>query len=108
MFNPPRHRVEKVESTIPSWVVYALLGTVAFIIATSIHSAILTLFVSGTVILFIWSYLSKPVADIQPQKEESLFEKNIIDKKTWQNPSEPHAQRKRYLKSIDDEPSKAA
>ena len=52
--------------------------------------------------LFIWSYLSKPIAEIQPLKEESIFDKNKIDKTTWNNPSEPNAQRKRYLRSIDD------
>ena len=92
----------KVESSIPNWVVYALLGTVTFLIVNSIHTALLTLLVSGTLMLFIWSYLSKPIAEIQPPKEETIFDKNKIDRATWNNPSEPNAQRKRYLRSIDD------
>ena len=93
---------KKIESSIPNWVVYALLGSVTFLIVNSIHTALLTLLVSGAVMLFIWSYLSKPIAEIQPPKEETIFDKNKIDRATWNNPSEPNAQRKRYLRSIDD------
>ena len=92
----------KVESSIPNWVVYALLGTVTFLIVNSIHAALLTLLVSGAVMLFIWSYMSKPIAEIQPPKEETIFDKNRIDRNTWNNPSEPNPQRRRYLRSIDD------
>ena len=63
----------KVESSIPNWVVYALLGTVTFLIVNSIHAALLTLLVSGAVMLFIWSYMSKPLAEIQTPKEETIF-----------------------------------
>ena len=93
---------KKIESSIPNWVVYALLGAVTFLIVNSIHTALLTLLVSGGVMLFIWSYLSKPIAEIQPPKEETIFDKNRIDKNTWNNPSEPNPQRRRYLRSIDD------
>ena len=92
----------KVESSIPNWVVYALLGTVTFLIVNQIHAALLTLLVSGAVMLFIWSYMSKPIAEIQPPKEETIFDKNRIDRSTWNNPSEPNPQRRRYLRSIDD------
>ena len=92
----------KVESSIPNWVVYALLGTVTFLIVNSIHAALLTLLVSGAVMLFIWSYMSKPIAEIQPPKEETIFDKNKINKSTWANPSETNPQRRRYLRSIDD------
>ncbi len=92
----------EVESSIPNWVVYALLGTVTFLLVNSIHTALLTLLVSGATMLFIWSYLSKPIAEIQPPKEETIFDKNRINKDTWRNPSEPNAQRRRYLRSIDD------
>ena len=80
----------KVESSIPNWVVYALLGTVTFLIVNQIHAALLTLLVSGAVMLFIWSYMSKPIAEIQPPKEETIFDKNRIDRNTWNNPSEPN------------------
>ena len=101
MSNPSRYQGEKVESSIPNWVVYALLGSFTFLIVNSTHTALLTL-VSGAVMLFIWSYMSKPIAEIQPPKEETIFDKNKIDRATWNNPSEPNAQRKRYLRSIDD------
>ena len=99
---------KKVESSIPNWVVYALLGTVTFLIVNQIHAALLTLLVSGAVMLFIWSYMSKPIAEIQPPKEEhhrdqmNLFTKNKIDRTTFNKYTETNPQRKRYLRSIDD------
>ena len=102
MFNSSRPKGEKVESDIPNWVFYSLLGTLTFLLVNSIHTAFLTLVVSGAFMLFIWSYMSKPIADIQPPKEETIFDKNRINKDTWRNPSEPNAQRRRYLRSIDD------
>ena len=103
-----RDRDKKVESSIPNWVVYALLGAVTFLIVNSIHTALLTLLVAGAFMLFIWSYLSKPIADIQPLKEETIFDKNKINRSTWKNPSEPNPQRKRYLKSLDENHERAA
>ena len=102
MSNRSRTRSEAVESTIPNWVVYALLSIVSLLVASSVHGGILVLTGLGIVTLFTLSYLSKPVADIQPAKEKNIFEKNQINKKTWNNPSEPNAQRRRYLRSIDD------
>ena len=99
---------KKIESSIPNWVVYALLGAVTFLIVNSIHTALLTLLAAGAVMLFILSYLSKPIAEIKHIKEETIFEKNEIDRNTWNNPSEPNAQRKRYLKSLDDNNKRAA
>ena len=98
---------KKIESSIPNWVVYALLGAVTFLIVKSIHTALLTLIVSGAVMLFIWSYLSKPVAEIQPIKEEnrdqmSLFTKNKINRHSFNKNTETNPQRKRFLRSIDD------
>ena len=92
----------KVESSIPNWVVYALLGTVTFLIVNSIHAALLTLLVSGAVMLFIWSYMSKPIAEIQHTKEETIFDKNKIDRNNFNKVTETNPQRKRYLRSIDD------
>ena len=92
----------KVESSIPNWVVYVLLGTVTFLIVNSIHAALLTLLVSGAVMLFIWSYMSKPIAEIQPPKEETIFDKNKIDRNNFNKVTETNPQRKRYLRSIDD------
>ena len=100
MINSSKDR--KIESSIPNWVVYALIGAVTFLIANTIHAAALTLLVSGVMMLFVWSYMSKPVAEIQTPKEETIFDKNKINRHTWNNPSEPNAQRRRYLRSIDD------
>jgi len=97
-----RDRDKKVESTIPNWVVYVLLSIVSLLVASSVHGGILVLTGLGIVTLFSLSYLSKPVADIQPVKEKNIFDKNQINRNTWNNPSEPNAQRKRYLRSIDD------
>ena len=102
MSNRSRTRSEAVESTIPNWVVYALLSIVSLLVASSVHGGILVLTGLGIVTLFTLSYLSKPIADIQPAKEKNIFEKNQINRNTWNNPSEPNAQRRRYLRSIDD------
>ena len=102
MSNRSRTRSEAVESTIPNWFVYALLSIVSLLVASSVHGGILVLTGLGIVTLFTLSYLSKPVADIQPAKEKNIFEKNQINRNTWNNPSEPNAQRRRYLRSIDE------
>ena len=102
MSNSSRDRDKKVESSIPNWVVYVLLSIVSLLVASSVHGGILVLTGFGIVTLFSLSYLSKPVADIQPTREKNIFEKNQINRNTWKNPSEPNAQRRRYLRSIDD------
>ena len=102
MSNRSNSRSEAVESTIPNWVVYVLLSIVSLLIASSVHGGILVLTGLGIVTLFTLSYLSKPVADIQTTREKNIFEKNQVNRNTWKNPSEPNAQRRRYLRSIDD------
>ena len=99
---------KKLESSIPNWLVYALTGTVTFLIANSVHGLFLFFTASSIICLFILSYLSKPVADIQHVKEKSIFDKNKINKSTWKNPSEPNAQRKRYLKTLEQEDRRVA
>ena len=99
---------KKIESSIPNWFVYALIGTVTFLIVNSFHASLLTFIVSGAVMLFIWSYLSKPVAEIQQSREDSnsdqmnLFDKNKINRSSFNKNTETNPQRKRYLRSIDD------
>ena len=102
MSNRSHSRSKAVESTIPNWVVYVLLSIVSLLVASSVHGGILVLTGLGIVTLFTLSYLSKPVADIQTTREKNIFEKNQINRNTWKNPSEPNAQRRRYLRSIDD------
>ena len=99
---------DKIESSIPNWVVYALLSIVSLVIATIVHGSVLFLTASGIAMLLFLSYMSKPLADIQPSKEKNIFEKNKTERRTWNNPSEPNAQRKRYLKTIEKEDRKAA
>ena len=99
---------KKLESSIPNWLVYALTGTVTFLIANSVHGLLLLFAASSIICLFILSYLSKPLADIQHVKEKSIFDKNKINKSTWKNPSEPNAQRKRYLKTLEQKDSRVA
>ena len=108
MFNHSPKRSEKVESSIPNWVVYVLLSVVSLLIAKSVHGLVVTFTASGIVMLFVLSYLSKPLAEIQPAKEETIFDKNKINRSTWNNPSEPNAQRKRYLKTLKEDPRRAA
>ena len=98
---------KKVESSIPNWVVYALLSTVSLLIATSVHRGIVIFTAAGITTLFVLSYLSKPVAEIQPMKEEnrgqtSLFTKNKINRHSFNKNTETNPQRKRFLRSIDD------
>tara|TARA_R100001463_G_scaffold103746_1_gene158236 strand:- start:363 stop:680 length:318 start_codon:yes stop_codon:yes gene_type:complete len=100
MYDSSKNR--KIESSIPNWVVYALIGAVTFLIANTIHAAALTLLVSGVMMLFVWSYMSKPVAEIQPRKEETIFDKNKINRSTFSKVTESNPQRRRYLRSIDD------
>ena len=99
---------EKVESSIPNWVVYALLSIVSLLIATSVHGALVVLTASGIVTLFVISYMSKPVADIQPTRDNNIFDKNEINKSTWNKNTETNPQRKRYLKTLHKEHRRAA
>ncbi len=96
-----RSRSEAVESSIPNWVAYALLAILSLLIAKSIHGGVALLTASGIVMMLTLFYMSKPVAEIQPAKGKNMFEKNKANRSTWKNPSEPNAQRRRYLKSID-------
>ena len=102
MSHHSRSRSEAVESTIPNWVVYVLLSIVSLLVASSVHGGILVLTGLGIASLFTLSYLSKPVAEIQTTQEKKILEKNQINRNTWNNPSEPNAQRRRYLRSIDE------
>ncbi len=102
MSNSSRYQGEKVESSIPNWVLYVLLALTSLVIASTIHGSIAMIAGIGIVSLFALIYMSKPIAEIQPQKEETIFDKNKIDRTTWNNPSEPNPQRRRYLRSIDD------
>ena len=108
MFNPSSTNGEKVESSIPNWVVYVLLSFISLLIANFLHGTVVAFTATGILMLFILSYLSKPIAEIKTTKEETLLKKNKINRSTWNNPSEPNAQRKRYLKTLNEKPRRAA
>ena len=108
MSNQSKPKREVAESSIPNWVVYALLAIFRLLIAKSIYGGVAMLTASGIVIMLTLFYMSKPVAEIQPLKEKRIFEKNKINRCTWKNPSEPNAQRKRYLKTLNKETRRAA
>ena len=92
----------KIESTIPNWVLYVLIASISLLIAKTVHNSVAIICGLGIISLFALSYLSKPVADIQTPKQQTIFDKNKINRSTWNNPSEPNPQRRRYLRSIDD------
>ncbi len=117
--NHSSHRSgDKIENDIPNWVIYALLALVGLLVAKSIHGTLVTLTASGIAIMLGLFYMSKPVAEIQTVKEESdsnqlnLFhKKHKIGKKYATRKSgttEPSGQRKRYLKTLEEERKKAA
>ncbi len=118
MSKPSRHNSEAVESSIPNWVVYALLVVVSLLIAKAVHGALVTLVASGTLAMLALFYISKPVAEIEPIREKSeedqlnIFHKKYKIGKKYSNskPSttEHSGQRKRYLKTLSEEDKRAA
>ena len=93
---------KKVESSIPNWVLYVLAASISLLIAKTVHNSVAIIAGLGITSLFALSYLSKPIAEIQAPKQKTIFDKNKTNRSTWNNPSEPNAQRRRYLRSIDD------
>ena len=117
MSNTSRLDHEKVESSIPKWVVFSLFF-ITTLILVSIIKAYLPLLMSGIGMLFIWTQITKEKADIQKSSyyendnQLSLFHKNNkIGKKYSKRqtlPTEPSGQRRRYLKTIEEEERRAA
>ena len=58
---------EKIESSIPKWVVFSLLFITTLIIV-SIIRAYLSLLMSGIAMLFIWTQITKEKAEIKMQE----------------------------------------
>jgi hypothetical protein len=118
MSKPSQDNFEAAESSIPNWVVYALLAVVSLLIAKTVHGALVTLVASGILAMLALFYLSKPVAEIEPVREKSdkdqlnLFHKKHKIGKKYSNrkPSatEHSGQRKRYLKTLNEEDKRAA
>ena len=99
---------KNVESSIPNWVLYVLAASISLLIAKTVHNSVAIIAGLGITSLFALSYLSKPIAEIQSPKQQTIFDKNKINRSTWKNPSEPNPQRKRYLKSLDENHERAA
>ena len=102
---------EKIESSIPKWVVFSLLF-ITTIIIVSIIRAYLPLLMSGIAMLFVWTQLTKEKAEIRMQENIIKRDTNQLNlfhnkRKTVKNHSkrlmmtEPSPQRKRYLKDKD-------
>ena len=108
---------EKVESSIPKWFTFGLLFVTTLVFA-SLIKAYLLLLMSGITMLFIWTQLTKEKADIikseyhENDNQLSLFNKNNrIGKKYSKRQmlsTEPSGQRRRYLKTLDEEERGAA
>ena len=118
MPNPSHSSGERVESSIPNWVVYALLVAVSLLIAKAVHGALVTLVASGILAMLALFYMSKPVAEIEAVREKSgkgqlnLFHKKhkIGEKYSNRKPNatEHSGQRKRYLKTLSEGDKRAA
>tara|TARA_B100001029_G_scaffold172679_1_gene170689 strand:+ start:44 stop:385 length:342 start_codon:yes stop_codon:yes gene_type:complete len=59
-----KKKKKKVESSIPQWTVFSLCF-VTTLIAVSLIKAYLPLLVTALAMLFIWSQMTKPIAEIE-------------------------------------------
>ena len=57
---------KKVNSSIPKWTFFSLCFITTLVIV-SLIKAYLPLLVSGLAMLFIWSQITKPIAEIEPK-----------------------------------------
>ncbi len=57
---------KKANSSIPKWTVFSLCFITTLVIV-SLIKAYLPLLVSGLAMLFIWSQITKPIAEIEPK-----------------------------------------
>ena len=59
-----KNKRKKADSTIPKWTVFSLcfITTLVFV---SLIKAYLPLLVSGLAMLFVWSQMTKPIAEIE-------------------------------------------
>ena len=111
MSNTSSFNSEKIESSIPKWVVFSLIFITTLIIV-SIIRAYLPLLMSGIAMLFTWTQLTKEKADIKIQdnidtsndKQLDLFHKKNKSSKKYSKrlmSTEPSPQRRRYLREED-------
>ena len=102
MSNHLAPKSKKAGRDTPNWVVYVLLSIISLLIARSVHGALVTFTALGILMLFVLSYMSKPVADIQVMKDKFLHDEKDINRATFNQNTETNPQRKRYLRSISD------
>ncbi len=110
---------EKIESSIPKWVVFSLFF-IATLIIVSIIRAYLPLLMSGIAMLFVWTQLTKEKAEITMLDNINTMDNNqfnLLKKKskipnrhvkTQSITTEPSGQRKRYLRAIEEQEEIAA
>ena len=59
-----KHKKKKADSSIPKWTVFSLCFITTLVIV-SLIKAYLPLLVSALAMLFVWSQMTKPVAEIE-------------------------------------------
>ena len=59
-----KHKKKKADSSIPQWTVFSLCFITTLVIV-SLIKAYLPLLVSALAMLFVWSQMTKPVAEIE-------------------------------------------
>tara|TARA_Y100001968_G_scaffold308624_1_gene327629 strand:+ start:227 stop:562 length:336 start_codon:yes stop_codon:yes gene_type:complete len=57
---------KKVDSSIPKWTVFSLCF-ITTLVVVSLIKAYLPLLVSGLAMLFVWSQITKPIAEIETE-----------------------------------------
>ena len=93
MVTKPSSKRKKSENDIPNWMVFSLffITTLVFV---SLIKAYLPLLVTGLAMLFVWSQLTKPVAEIEARvtKDDSnqlnLFHKQYRIGRKYENVKE--------------------
>ena len=82
-------RGKDAEKTIPKWAIYSLFFITSILIV-SIVSVSVPLLASGVLMLFVWTQLTKEDTDFSYEETSKIT-------------SEPSAQRRRYLSSVDED-----
>ncbi len=79
----------EVEKTIPKWAIYSLFFITTILIVSIVNVSV-PLLASGVLMLFVWTQLTKEDTDFVREKPSQIT-------------SEPSAQRRRYLRSVDED-----
>ena len=117
MYNASNTSRDKIESSIPKWIVYSLLF-ISTLLVVSIVKAYLLLLISGIGMLFIWTQLTKEKAEIQikdyyeKENQLNLFHNKNMKYKNCKNKNITRTfngfQKKIYLKTLAHSKKNAA